>query len=91
MASLVTIRTVANPSFSDRVIAAINSETRHRTVTGSMRRLKSVSRDAIDWGKANGRWGHIEIEVNGEPADQENVWHAVEEDDLRMLARELRI
>ncbi len=93
MTKHVTIRTVTNPSFPAHVAPFIDSETRHRTTTSAMRRLKSVARKARIWSEMNRNWGSIDIlKANGDEIDtgqDSTLWQAVEWDDTKLLAREL--
>lgn len=84
-----TIRTVGNPSLYRSIQESLASETHHRTVTGALRRLEKIDRDSERWTKNVGQWGHVEIERDGEPLDNETLNYviysvalAAREDDL---------
>jgi len=63
----ITIRTVGNPALYQSLQSSIASETRHRTVSGALRRLEAIHRASQRWAETMGNWGGVEIEIDGEP------------------------
>lgn len=62
----ITIHTFHNPSLGG---SYYDSETRHRTVSGAVRRLMTIARRRADWRAASGDWGRLEIAINRRTLD----------------------
>jgi hypothetical protein len=77
MANIV-IRTVADPSLSKSLRDILNMSSTHRTYTGAARRLLKLDRDAADWFRCVGLWGHFEVEVDGKKIDKVDVMEALD-------------
>jgi hypothetical protein len=61
----IIIRTIGNRSLYASLYSSIDSETRHRTVSGAARRLVKIARQARTWSANVGKWGSVEIEIDG--------------------------
>lgn len=61
------IRTVGNPALYKSLQDSIASETRHKSASGAIRRLEQIERDSARWSQLVGKWGRVEIEIDGSP------------------------
>ena len=66
---VIVIRTVGNRSLYRSLYEDIDSETKHRTASGALRRLEKISRDSQTWFRSVGQWGHVEVDVDGSPLE----------------------
>jgi hypothetical protein len=73
-----TVRTVGNPGLYRSLRESVASETRHRTVSGLIRRLRSINHQSEAWAQSMGRWGSVEIDVDGKPLDGADVFSLCE-------------
>ena len=61
----ITIRTIGNRSLYRSIYESIDSSTTHRTAGGAARRYMTLLTQIEDWGRNYGKWGRVEIEVDG--------------------------
>ena len=74
MSRIYTIRTIGNHRDLYRSLAkSFDSETHHRTLSGAVRRLVEIDRKSRHWVRTTGKWGHVEIDVDGEELAHDDV------------------
>lgn len=70
----IEIKFVPNPGLYQSLQDSIAAEsTKHRTISGAVRRLQRLKRKVEDMGKNMGQWGHISIMINDHDVEQANV------------------
>lgn len=66
MRHTIEIRVIGNPCLSRDLQASFAAEsTRHRSISGAARRIAQLQRKSDDWAAATGRWGTVEVIVDG--------------------------
>ena len=100
MAHTIEIRVIGNPGLYRDLQASFAAEsTRHRSISGAARRLAQLRRKSDDWAATTGRWGTVEVIVDGREIDgfwsQIDIWdysrrdpQSVIEDVLALRIRE---